>query len=67
MSVNGIGTDRKTSKPKPDPTSWSVKTPTGVATDEKSKPLTGLDYSVARAESRKYTMRTGVFAGPVRT
>ena len=67
MSVNGSGTDRRTSKPKPDPTSWTVKTPSGVAKDEKSKPLAGLDYKVARAEARNYSRRTGVYASPVRT
>ena len=67
MSVNGLTTDRKTNKPKPDPTSWTVKGLNGVIlTDAKGKDLAGLNAADAFAAVRA-NRRMGIFAAAIRT
>lgn len=72
MSVNGSGTDRRTQKPAPDSTSWSVKDTTGkviVVQNKKTRkdePLSGLRADEAFAAVRNLR-RQGLFGGAVRT
>lgn len=67
MSVNGTGKDRRTGKPLPDSTTWTVKTPAGeVLTDPKNKPLTSVTAEVAFNAVQSY-LRRGIFSVAVRS
>lgn len=67
MSVNGTGRDRRTSKPLPDSTNWTVKRPGGAAlTDDKGKTLT-LNAAEAFGMARSHRSRTGEYVVPVRS
>lgn len=72
MSVNGSGKDRRTQKPAPDSTSWSVKDSTGKVMEAENKKtrkvetLSGIRADEAFAAVRNFR-RQGLFGGAVRT
>lgn len=72
MSVNGSGKDRRTNKPLPDSTSWSVKSPDGTVLtvydrkERKDKDLAGLNATDAFAAVRNFRTK-GIVAAAVRS
>lgn len=75
MSVNGSGKDRRTNKPLPDSTNWSVKDATGsvleaeVSTRSRKKEyklLAGLSAEEAFAAVRHFRSQ-GIFSAAVRS
>lgn len=69
MAVNGNGKDRKTEKPLPDATGWTVRTPAGgpIPMPKGGKPAVGLSAQDAFALVRSHRARTGEYVVAVRS
>lgn len=69
MSVNGTGLDRRTNKPLPDSTSWSLRVPGSKepVLDSKHKPFEGMSAADAFAAARQLRRSRDLYVVPVRT